>query len=98
MNLSPLPGSPLLMEQKSEAQTYQRSLGSIEEPTEWFDSTSAMSVPSAGGVFDNVFVFNQDTAPGGGGIFLISWQCTITIGDSGAFCIPIAQPINDTTR
>ena len=50
------------------------------------------------GAIDNVFVANQDTAPGGGGTFFMSWLCTITIGDSGSFCIPSAQPMSDTIR
>ena len=57
----------------------------------------APSTVTAGLSVDS-FDVNQDTAPSGGGIFLASWQCTITTGDSGSFCIPIVQPINDTIR
>ena len=50
------------------------------------------------GAIDNFFVASQDTAPGGGGTFLRSWQCTMTIGESESFCIPRAQPMSDTIR
>ena len=50
------------------------------------------------GLIDDSFDVNQDTAPRGAGIFLASWQCTITIGESGSFCIPIVQPMNETIK
>ena len=50
------------------------------------------------GLIEDSFDVNQDTAPGGPGTFLASWQCTITIGEFGSFCIPIVQPMNETTK
>ena len=50
------------------------------------------------GLIEDSYDANQDTAPIGAGIFLASWQCTITIGQSGSFCIPIVQPMNETIK